>query len=53
MIITYLEMVKGEFTLRITELNSQITKIATMNEESITSVIGFAMPKNEDDQDDI
>jgi hypothetical protein len=50
-IITYLEMVKGKFTVEITKMNLQISKLANPEEEqSVTHAIGFAIPTEEEEE---
>jgi hypothetical protein len=51
-IITFLEMVKGKFTVEITKLNLQISKLANPEDEENVRVIGFAVPTEEEEEAD-
>ena len=50
-ILTYLEMVKGKITVKITELKCQITKLQDSMDEPISqNPIGFVAPEEADDE---
>ena len=49
-VLTYLELVKGKMTVKITELNCQITKLQE-SDESPKTIIGFAAPEEKDDKE--
>lgn len=48
--MTYLEMVKGKLTVKITKMNCQIQKLANADDD-LKSQIGFAIPINENEDD--
>ena len=48
--MTYLEMVKGKLTVKITKMNCQIQKLAN-TDDSPKYKIGFAIPTNENEDD--
>ena len=48
--MTYLEMVKGKLTVKITKMNCQIQKLANAD-DSPKHQIGFAIPTNENEDD--
>lgn len=50
-ILTGIELIKGKWTVQITEYNYQIQKMG--NEKSSSAqVIGFAIPTEEEDEDE-
>ena len=49
-ILTYLEMVKGKITVKITELKCQIEKLQDEKEETPKNIIGFVVPEEKDDE---
>ena len=49
-IMTGLEVIKGKWTVKITEYNYQIQQLG--EEPTSTRVIGFATPTEEDDYED-
>lgn len=49
--MTYLEMVKGKLTVKITKMNCQIQKLANTTDDSPKYQIGFAIPTNENEDD--
>ena len=53
LILAYLEVVKGRYTVEITKLNLQIEKLSNQKEETYTSTIGFVVPNNDEDEEDI
>ena len=53
LILAYLEVVKGRYTVEITKLNLQIEKLSNQKEETYTSAIGFVVPNNDEDEEDI
>lgn len=50
-ILTYLEMVKGKITVKITELKCQIEKLQD-EEETPKNIIGFVAPEEKDDENE-
>ena len=50
-ILTFLEMVKGKITVKITELNGQIKKLQD-EEETPKNIIGFVAPEEKDDENE-
>ena len=51
-ILTYLEMVKGKITVKITQLKCQIEKLQDEEEKTPKNIIGFVAPEEEDDKDE-
>ena len=51
LIATGLEVIKGKFTLKITEYNKRISDIEA-GETIIANPIGFTLPEEEDDYDE-
>ena len=51
-ILTYLEMVKGKITVKITELKCQIEKLQDEEEETPKNIIGFVVPEEKDDENE-
>ena len=51
-ILTGLEVVKGKWTIKITECNQQIQKIGEEVGTGLVHAIGFAAPAEEDDYED-
>ena len=51
-VLTYLEMVKGIITVKITQLKCQIEKLQESDDESPVKIIGFVAPEEEDDEDE-
>ena len=49
--MTFLEMVKGKLTVKITTMNYQIQKLANEDEDKPKYQIGFAIPSNENEED--
>ena len=50
-ILTYLEMVKGKITVKITELKCQITRLQDeLDEPTTKNPIGFVAPEEKDDE---
>lgn len=49
--MTYLEMVKGKLTVKITKMNCQIQKLANEDDDKPKYQIGFAIPTNENEED--
>lgn len=52
-ILTYLELVKSKFNVKITEMNLQIKKLADPEDEKPKYQIGFAIPTNDENEEDI
>ena len=55
LILTYLEMKKGKYSLKINEMNLEIQKMVNPEKEksSIVNQIGFVIPdENEEDVDE-
>ena len=51
-ILTYLEMVKGKITVKITELKCQIEKLQDEEEGTPKNIIGFVAPEEKDDENE-
>ena len=51
-ILTYLEMVKGKITVKITELKCQIEKLQDEEGETPKNIIGFVAPEEKDDENE-
>ena len=52
LIVTGIEVIKGKWTLKITEYNYQIQKIGEDDECNHKHPIGFAVPVEEDDYEE-
>ena len=50
-ILTFLEMIKGQLTIKITKINCQIAQLQEEDNSPIT-ITGFAVPKEEEDKDE-
>lgn len=50
LLLTFIEMLKGYLSVKITKMNCQIQK-ATEPEADIKRQIGFVLPENEEDVD--
>lgn len=53
LLLTLIEVAKGHFTVKVTEYNYQLKKLAYEEEdETPKRLIGFAREENEEDEDD-
>lgn len=51
LILTYLEMLKGKVTVKITQLQAQISKIQNNEKETPVKIVGFVA--SEDENEDV
>ena len=52
LILTFLEMVKGLITVKITAINCQIAKLQESDDESPVRIVGFVAPEEKEDENE-